>query len=859
MLDVESDPDLRHMALGCYNGVRSGYENQGIGGRPLRFLVKQKHATRGGSFAKMRLCAWMYIRRQETKHVIDAVRIANRKLVSKGGSKGYGNQGFGKKGGPCAAPSAALTRMGPLEQKQLEELLAENPIYHAVIRGNDPNFMPRGGGGQDVVTNFFVTGINEMYDLFAEKIDNIFAAEEFGETPVEAFRSFMADVGFVQLLEDFFKIGDQTTERNLKLVGRLNGGGCLLHRAIKEDQVEFVRELLELYTPELTFEKPWLRLAEPFLVAGKYRLSAFHRAVYDGRPECLELLMQYAERCGKLDDLRELRNLEDKKWQHENDDKEGMTVLELAESTGNSACYNVVARFFGMPLKHDAVDNQPREGAFLDLLLPRVEVTVLHGHGQRSVQKYELPNSGQLSWPELAGILSAFLPRALGEVAGGFVSGANAITGQSPTGAAKMCARQVDVAIHNAAITGLPMSLADAATLMSLPFEACEQVNTELLTEASRKLQLFRFTFRACYVQAEVPQTVLTFLRPLISEDVASHLAPLVDRAGHVRYEFGFLPWSRRIGPNIFPAWVADAVTANREQGLEGHAASMMTACHELVAEYYSRTVLQGHVERNIDFWSAGKLMMNRVLPDETKWLWLAAPNAKAPVMFLLKHYRKRMLSEVPVETTLATNADATVDFAAGGGANGVDAVPLRDEADHEFHTSVELLSHALTVFNVFWDNTRLIFEKPENPADNLEPHAIFYVEFMLRAWFVGLGSLEGEDFAAVWRDRFVKFADMPDAAQLDADIFAEVCGLLRVAMDKAVSSILRMDGMLNIAFQKMRAKPAAFFGFEPLQHSTVRDYANFVVWMRSLIPEELLNKHLSITRKQFRKLEEYY
>jgi len=214
---------------------------------------------------------------------------------------------------------------------------------------------------------------------------------------------------------------------------------------------------------------------------------------------------------------------------------EGMTVLELAEFTGNRACFNVAASFLNVPLLAEAIDEKPREDAFIDALLPRIEVHVLHGHGQKSVEKFELPDDGLVSWQELAQLLRRFLPQALGTMTAALPIEADDEDQRH--------VRPVEIVIHRAAIRGPVLSQDEAKDILAAAPGACEGVNLCLLAQHARRLELYRFGFRGCFVEADLPSTTLCFLRAATEPTgVPSPLAP------HVRCSFGFVPWWRRSG-----------------------------------------------------------------------------------------------------------------------------------------------------------------------------------------------------------------------------------------------------------------------------------------------------------------------
>lgn len=130
-----------------------------------------------------------------------------------------------------------------------------------------------------------------------------------------------------------------------------------------------LRLLLDEFTIESQSLAPWRALAEPLRPVGQFKVSAFHRAVFDGRPECLQELVLWALRHGH--DIKELRNVEER-----NDyaaPTKGLTCLELAEQSKNMLCYNILAPLFGVLAKEGATDVNPREVRVEQRALPRVE------------------------------------------------------------------------------------------------------------------------------------------------------------------------------------------------------------------------------------------------------------------------------------------------------------------------------------------------------------------------------------------------------------------------------------------------------------------------------------------------------
>merc|ERR1712054_442898 len=135
-----------------------------------------------------------------------------------------------------------------------------------------------------------------------------------------------------------FLSGNTHNEETLRVVSRFNGGNNLLHTCIKEGHLKTLQLLLDHYTLESHGQQGrWRVLAEPLRPFGKFKVSAFHRAVFDARRECLEALVAWAQRHGH--DITGLRNVEERSTT--NECVKGLTCLELAEQEGNLACFNI--------------------------------------------------------------------------------------------------------------------------------------------------------------------------------------------------------------------------------------------------------------------------------------------------------------------------------------------------------------------------------------------------------------------------------------------------------------------------------------------------------------------------------------
>jgi hypothetical protein len=255
-------------------------------------------------------------------------------------------------------------------------------FYHVVVRGNDPKFMPLGvTNGQDVVTNYPL----EQMELIREEVQK-YLFDELGDA--QAIQQAMSDPCFDKLLESYFRTGDTRSEEALHVVSRFNGGSNLLHACIKEGHLETLKLLLARYTFEgLKQEGRWRVLAEPLRGCGKYKCSAFHRAVFDGQQECLEELVAWAQKRGH--NITELRNVEERNQVGEA--VRGLTCLELAEQEGNFGCYNILAPLFGVPAKDIGLNTNLRAARLAIRMLPRVELAI--DSDADPLKIIELPNT----------------------------------------------------------------------------------------------------------------------------------------------------------------------------------------------------------------------------------------------------------------------------------------------------------------------------------------------------------------------------------------------------------------------------------------------------------------------------------
>lgn len=256
-------------------------------------------------------------------------------------------------------------------RQEISRAMADQAVYHVVVRGNDPKFMPPGDlAGTDVVTTFLVENMQDLHDEVERSLFDELAAPagivESMENPI-----------FDSMLEAYYKSGDISGEDNLHLVARFRGGSNLLHRCIKDGSLDTLRLLLNEYTAESQLRTPWRVLAEPMRPHGVHRVSAFHRAVYDGRPDCLTELLSWAKCHGH--DVTSLKNVEERSSSAAPSLE--MTCLQLAEKEQNFECYNVLAEVFGVSKKDDGRDEQTRETRHEVSSLPRVEVLQAQSRG----------------------------------------------------------------------------------------------------------------------------------------------------------------------------------------------------------------------------------------------------------------------------------------------------------------------------------------------------------------------------------------------------------------------------------------------------------------------------------------------
>lgn len=322
----------------------------------FRMISQQTKASEG--VRHIRLDAWYYIRKLKADDICKALEDEGR-----------------------------LSRS---LRSEIEQIMREQGVYHVVVRGNDKRFLPLGDhAGADIVTQYFA----ENLDMVREEVDKYLFDDL--EDP-QAIRLAMSNPLFDDMLKAYFESGDTKKEETLHLASRMRGSNNLLHTCIKENHVDTLKLLLDQFTIENQAGTPWQVLAEPLRSVGKYKISAFHRAVFDGRKECLECLVAWV-RLHKHD-ITQLKNVEEaaiggKPLQE-------YTCLELAEAQGNWSCYNILADFFGVAPKTLADDSNTREVRLALLSQPRVELT----HRSSGVLKSVLlpQDAVSLTWSTIA-------------------------------------------------------------------------------------------------------------------------------------------------------------------------------------------------------------------------------------------------------------------------------------------------------------------------------------------------------------------------------------------------------------------------------------------------------------------------
>lgn len=324
----------------------------------FRMISQQTKASKG--VRHIRLDAWYYIRKLNANDICKALEDEGR-----------------------------LSR--PL-RSEIEQIMQEQAVYHVVVRGNDKRFMPLGDlAGADLVTQYFA----ENLEIVREEVDKYLFDDL--EDP-QAISLAMSNPLFDDMLKAYFESGDTKKKETLHLVSRMRGGANLLHTCIKENHIDTLKLLLDQFTIENQAGTPWRVLAEPLRSVGEYKISAFHRAVFDGRKECLECLVAWARL--HEHDISQLKNVEEVAMGGK--PLQEYTCLELAEAQGNWSCYNILADLFGAAPKALSDDSNTREVRLALLSQPRVELT----HRSSGVLKSViLPQDAGMTWSMVADVV----------------------------------------------------------------------------------------------------------------------------------------------------------------------------------------------------------------------------------------------------------------------------------------------------------------------------------------------------------------------------------------------------------------------------------------------------------------------
>lgn len=178
------------------------------------------------------------------------------------------------------------------------------PIWHVVVHD-----MHLKSGAAVVPTAYFLTSMHLVFDMNREKFDFL------TEDDPDIIRAAMSDTSYVQLLECYYRSGDQRDARRfltLSTLTRVMQGKTLLHHCCENGLVECVKLLLAAYTPQTAEAgKPWLWLADPTLKEPHWSNTAFSIAVYRSDLPLFTALWDWAERADVL--ATHVRGFEDRK------------------------------------------------------------------------------------------------------------------------------------------------------------------------------------------------------------------------------------------------------------------------------------------------------------------------------------------------------------------------------------------------------------------------------------------------------------------------------------------------------------------------------------------------------------------
>lgn len=840
--------------------------------RPFRLLRKQHHATRG---RKQRLLGWYYVRRLEDREVVAAVRQeAVRERSGKGAygkihqkARGKGEDSLKGKGGKLGGADhhCALKPFGPLQEKLLLQELEQKPIYHVVIRGNDLRFVPPGDNATcDVVTNYFVTGIDELRELLLLRLDDVLSSrQETGEEPADAFRDLLSDQAFVGLLEEYYWSGDPVLDRSLHLVGRLKGHRCFLHNAIKANDVELLKELLESYTntpgrrtaskeggqeettvcsspsvsaaslaPVSTMADrfPWLRLSEPLQPMGAFKISAFHRAVYDGRVDCLELLLDWAARNSLEGEIVQLRNKESRIWQQENGGLEGMDLLQMAEAQRNFACYNRLAPLFRVPPRTDqTVDEASRENSLHAMVRPRVELEV-------SLRTFILPVSGgdgETTWVALgrlgAQLIEEVVFRFDAEASKGERGARDASNTKSTFG-------NSNIFVPERLLCALSfhfLQVSEDATE-----EDALQVFSMLMSAADKAWRAAALTVVYINIRAvRVPdpaRTSFAFLKALQKWDRQDFAM-----GNQCMWNFVFCP--RLDTLKMEAATQSQSVL---ETDVQRFADEMLR--RSLESGGFENVALRAPVERALH---------HRLLAQPALGKFMALWDGLGPDKMLKKLIRRFLYQYQNV----VEKGD-------------------QDNLIDGFETSLLLQYAAQAVLIVFWDVPKLLRTLPTDARDNLDSRVSAFLGWLLLMWFrswpVQAATVSSADHWALFCDKITTHLGFHPAelAAVTRNSWDELRDTFRGALDLGLESFLRMDVGMGHAYQRtLKEDPDSLrevmMAATKIRGNPVPDEesaagselpVNFLQYAKKLIPETAVAE-LPRVRSRLRKLEKCF
>ena len=274
----------------------------------FRMISSQDRATK--TIRHVKLHAWYCIRRLTPGDVLQALRAEDR----------------------------CTTQL----QQAIVEAMSTQKVYHVVLQGKDPRFVPPGDHAvREVVTSYICDDFGRISEHAEELL-----FDQIGDP--DAIRQAMDNPQFDRLLQQWYESGDLTRQDRLRLVGRM--GDILLHKCIMENQLETIQLLLDSYTAESHPRTPWRVLAEPLYPFGSRNESAFHCAVRSGSDKALALLLAWASRHSH--GITHLKVVVEREPTTQVPIKE-RDCLELAAALHEWKCYNLLAPLFGRPLTQD--------------------------------------------------------------------------------------------------------------------------------------------------------------------------------------------------------------------------------------------------------------------------------------------------------------------------------------------------------------------------------------------------------------------------------------------------------------------------------------------------------------------------